>query len=142
MKKFIFSKFAGLEVYSRQLYKQMNFFTGFLKQHFNPLPPPPPPPHTHTHTRWLNVLTQAPLPLNFELKLGAVLAQNYFVIFWRLICLQIKMCNTLVFFSYVITQNSKTRWTYMHIYSTSAQSLLILLCQSVKLSGKKFETYW
>ena len=35
-KKFIFSKFAGLQAYSRQLYYQMNFFTGTFRQHFKP----------------------------------------------------------------------------------------------------------
>ena len=49
VKKFIFSKFAGLQAYSRQLYYQMNSFTGIFRQHFKPpmLPPcidlsPPP----------------------------------------------------------------------------------------------------
>ena len=36
MKKFIFSKLAGLQVYSQQLYWQMNSFTGFFQQHFKP----------------------------------------------------------------------------------------------------------
>ena len=41
MKKFIFSKFAGLQAYSQQLYYQMNSFTGIFRQHFKPpmLPP-------------------------------------------------------------------------------------------------------
>ena len=34
MKKFIFSKFAGLQAYSQQLYYQMNSFTGIFQQHF------------------------------------------------------------------------------------------------------------
>ena len=34
MKKFIFSKFAGFQAYSRQLYYQMNSFTGIFWQHF------------------------------------------------------------------------------------------------------------
>ena len=34
VKKFIFSKFAGLEAYSRQLYYQMNSFIGIFRQHF------------------------------------------------------------------------------------------------------------
>ena len=53
-KKFIFSKFSGLETYSRQLYYQMNSFTSIFQQHFKPPPhaPPfidlsPPPPHPH-----------------------------------------------------------------------------------------------
>ena len=41
MKKFIFSKFSGLQAYSRQLYYQMNSFTGIFEQHFK-FPPPPP----------------------------------------------------------------------------------------------------
>ena len=39
LKKFIFSKFGGLQTYSQQLYYQMNFFTGIFRQHFKlPLP--------------------------------------------------------------------------------------------------------
>ena len=38
VKKFIFSKFGGLQAYSRQLYYQMNSFTGIFQQHFK-LPP-------------------------------------------------------------------------------------------------------
>ena len=34
VKKFIFSKFAGLEAYSRQFYYQINSFTGIFRQHF------------------------------------------------------------------------------------------------------------
>ena len=41
VKKFIFSKFAGLQAYSRQLYYQMNSFTGFFRQHFKPPHAPP-----------------------------------------------------------------------------------------------------
>ena len=52
MKKFIFSKFGGLQACSRQLYYQMNSFTGIFRQHVKlpPCPPqqifrtPPPPP--------------------------------------------------------------------------------------------------
>ena len=40
VKKFIFSKFAGLQAYSRQLYYQMNSFTGIFWQHLKPPPPP------------------------------------------------------------------------------------------------------
>ena len=36
MKKFIFSKFAGLQTYSRQLYYQINSFTGIFRHHFTP----------------------------------------------------------------------------------------------------------
>ena len=36
MKKFIFSKFAGLQAYSWQLSYQMNSFTGIFWQHFKP----------------------------------------------------------------------------------------------------------
>ena len=36
MRKFIFSKFAGLQAYSRQLYYQINSFTGIFWQHFKP----------------------------------------------------------------------------------------------------------
>ena len=36
VKKFIFSKFAGLQAYSQQLYYQMNSFTGFFLQHLKP----------------------------------------------------------------------------------------------------------
>ena len=38
MKKFIVSKFAGLQAYSWQLYYQMNFITGIFGQHFKPPP--------------------------------------------------------------------------------------------------------
>ena len=41
VKKFIFSKFAGLQAYSRQLYYQVNSFTGIFQQHL--LPPMLPP---------------------------------------------------------------------------------------------------
>ena len=41
MKKLIFSKFGGLQAYSRQLYYQMNSFTGIFRQYFK-LPPCPP----------------------------------------------------------------------------------------------------
>ena len=34
VKKFIFSKFAGLQAYSRQLYYQMDSFTGIFWHHF------------------------------------------------------------------------------------------------------------
>ena len=50
MKKFIFSKFAGFLAYIRQIYLEMNPFTGILQHRFNP---PPCSPH---------VLTQAPPP--------------------------------------------------------------------------------
>ena len=36
-----FSKFAGLQAYSRQLYYQMNSFTGIFQQHFKPSMLPP-----------------------------------------------------------------------------------------------------
>ena len=36
MKKFIFSKSAGLQAYSRQLYYQTNSFKGIFQQHFKP----------------------------------------------------------------------------------------------------------
>ena len=36
VKKFIFSKFAGLQAHRRQLYYQMNSFTGIFKMHFKP----------------------------------------------------------------------------------------------------------
>ena len=41
LKKFIFSKFAGLQVYSGLLFYQMNSITGIFRQHFKPhmLPP-------------------------------------------------------------------------------------------------------
>ena len=50
--KFIFSKLAVLQAYSRQLYYRMNSFTGFFGKHFSPPPsccphvlsPPRPPP--------------------------------------------------------------------------------------------------
>ena len=62
VKKFTFSKFAGLQAYSQQLYYQMNFITGIFQQHFKPpklppcrlkLPPPfkfstAPPPNGHS----------------------------------------------------------------------------------------------
>ena len=48
MKKFIFSKFGGLRTYSRQLYYQMDSFTGIFRQHLKP-PPPPSPPHKMFH---------------------------------------------------------------------------------------------
>ena len=35
----VFSKCAGLQAYSRQLYYQMNSFTGISRQHFKPTPP-------------------------------------------------------------------------------------------------------
>ena len=38
VKKFIFSKFGGLQAYSRQLLYQMKAFTGIFQQHFK-LPP-------------------------------------------------------------------------------------------------------
>ena len=41
VKKFIFSKFAGLQNYSQQLYYQMNSFIGVFRQHFKPLMLPP-----------------------------------------------------------------------------------------------------
>ena len=39
MKKFIFTKFAGLQSYSWQLYSHNNSFTDISQQHF--IPPPP-----------------------------------------------------------------------------------------------------
>ena len=42
VKKFIFSKFAGLQNYCQQLYYQMNSFAGIFQQHFKP---PPMLPH-------------------------------------------------------------------------------------------------
>ena len=44
MKKFIFSKFAGLQAYSQQLYYQMNsiIFRKHFQKHFQSLMPPPP----------------------------------------------------------------------------------------------------
>ena len=60
VKKFIFSKFTGLQAYSWQLYYQMNSIIGIFRQYFKPpmLPPcidlssphhilksPPPSPH-------------------------------------------------------------------------------------------------
>ena len=36
MKKFIFSKFPGSQAYRRELYYQMNSFTGIFRQHFKP----------------------------------------------------------------------------------------------------------
>ena len=41
MKKFIFSKFAGLQAYSQQLYYQMNSTTGISQQNFKPPHAPP-----------------------------------------------------------------------------------------------------
>ena len=38
MKKFIFSKFRGLQAYSWQLYYQMNSFRSIFQQHFKPTP--------------------------------------------------------------------------------------------------------
>ena len=38
VKKFIFSKFARLQAYIRQLYYQMNSFTGIFQLHFKPPP--------------------------------------------------------------------------------------------------------
>ena len=52
--KFTFSKFAGLQVYSQQLYYQMNSFTVILQQHFKPPPMLPP------------FLDLSPPPSNFE----------------------------------------------------------------------------
>ena len=43
MKKFIFTKFAGLQSYSWQLYSHKNSFTDISQQHF--IPPSPNPPH-------------------------------------------------------------------------------------------------
>ena len=75
MKKFIFSKFAGLQTYSWQLYYQMNSFTGIFWQYFKPPPscfphlltlgPPPPrikfwkappPPNGHLKSPQWHVL--------------------------------------------------------------------------------------
>ena len=42
MKKLIFSKFEGLQAYSRQLCYQINSFTGIFWQHFKPSHAPPP----------------------------------------------------------------------------------------------------
>ena len=42
VKKFIFSKFAGLQAYSRQLYYQMNSFTGIFRQYLKPSSHAPP----------------------------------------------------------------------------------------------------
>ena len=42
MKKFIFSNFAGLQAYSRQLYYQMNSFASIFPQHFKTPPHAPP----------------------------------------------------------------------------------------------------
>ena len=53
LKKFIFSKFGGLQAYSRQFYHQMNSFTGIFWQYYK-LPHAPP-------MFWLE-----PLPSNFE----------------------------------------------------------------------------
>ena len=38
MKKFIFSKFARLQAYRRQLYYQMNSITGIFRQHLKAPP--------------------------------------------------------------------------------------------------------
>ena len=43
MKKFIFTKFAGLQSYSWQLYSHKNSFTDISQQHFIPPSPNPPP---------------------------------------------------------------------------------------------------
>ena len=37
VKKYIFSKFAGLQAYSQQRYYQMNSFTGIFQNHLKPL---------------------------------------------------------------------------------------------------------
>ena len=42
VKKFIFSKFAGFQAYSRQRYYQVNSFTDIFRQHFKPSPHAPP----------------------------------------------------------------------------------------------------
>ena len=42
-KKFIFSKFAGLQNYSQQIYYQMNSFTGIFQQQLKSPPPMLPP---------------------------------------------------------------------------------------------------
>ena len=42
VKKFIFSKFAGLQTYSQQLYYQMNSFRGIFQHHFKSLTMLPP----------------------------------------------------------------------------------------------------
>ena len=55
VKKFIFSKFGGLQAYSQQLYYQMNSFTGIFRQHFKLSPCSP--------MFWLK---PPPTPSNFE----------------------------------------------------------------------------
>ena len=54
MKKFIFSKFLGLQAYGRQLYYQMNSITGNYQQNFYPPPMLPP------------CIDLSPPPSNFE----------------------------------------------------------------------------
>ena len=44
VKKFIYIKFGGLQVYSRQLYYQMDSFTDMFQEHFKPAPHPHPTP--------------------------------------------------------------------------------------------------
>ena len=44
-----FSKFAGLQAYSRQLYYQMNSVTGIFQQHFKPPMLPPCIDLSHPH---------------------------------------------------------------------------------------------
>ena len=61
MKKFIFSKFAGFQAYSYQLYYQTNSFTGIFRQHFKHTPPGSPPLPPCSSCINLNLL-----PLNFE----------------------------------------------------------------------------
>ena len=58
MKKFIFSKFGGLEAYSQQRYYQMNSFTGIFRQHFKL---PPYSPHVLTYASPHQILRNSPM---------------------------------------------------------------------------------
>ena len=108
MKKFIFSKFAGLLAYSWQLYYQMNFFKGIFRQHLKPpmLPPcidlrPPPsnfeesPPHvlnTYGKTWGEGDGSQLSVPSKLLFKLESFYKKDFlllppfwnYVSFWRL----------------------------------------------------------
>ena len=72
MKKFIFSKFTGLQAYNQQLYYQMNCFTGIFQHHFKPPPhtPPmywikPPPPSSIKFWRAPHYLSTCGKPWSF-----------------------------------------------------------------------------
>ena len=75
MKKFIFSRFAGLQAYIWQLYYQINSFTGIFRQHFMPPLLPPCIDLSFPH----QILKSPPLPRSmFSSPVGNPAVSSYF----------------------------------------------------------------